>query len=179
MSAAFPSAVFLRNQRLGLRAPLVSDAVDVDIWHPRPDTLSVDAAAQILNKGERIPWGGNPVIRLMAVRPGSGDMVAGAVVTRSANRTSTLVITCPDADPDRPAILLDLLGLLVPWLLQELGVMTVVLDTPEDDVAMVGAASAAGMRIVVRRREHILRPTGRVDRLQMERVNLDWGHYDG
>jgi hypothetical protein len=171
--------VYLQTERIGLRAALLSDAVDVDIWHPQPEPLSVEGAAQLLKAGERIPWGGNPVIRLMAVRPGSGEVVAGVVITRSANRTSTIELSCPHADPNRPAILRDMLGLLLPWLLDELGLMTVVIETPEDDEALLEAATAAGMTIAVRRREHILRPADRVDLLQMERVNLDWGRYDG
>ena len=63
----------------------------------------------------------------------------------------------------------DILTLVVPWLLEEIGLMTVVLETPADDDAMISAAEAGGMSIAVRRREHVVRPGGRV-------VVLTWLH---
>jgi RimJ/RimL family protein N-acetyltransferase len=63
----------------------------------------------------------------------------------------------------------------VPWLLDELALMTVKIRIPADDVALIAAAERAGMRQAVRLREAIARPQGRVDLLMFERVNAQWG----
>lgn len=118
------------------------------------------------------------MILLVAIDLASGDFAGGIRITRSNNRTGTLALTVPD-DPARGDILAGILGLVVPWLIREIGLMSVVLDAPADDSEMIRAAGAAGMVEAVRRREHLVRPTGRVDLLQFERVNLGWGQYAG
>ncbi|HWV35032.1 MAG TPA: hypothetical protein VNZ55_05320, partial [Thermomicrobiales bacterium] len=76
---------------------------------------------------------------------------------------------------ERQELAEDVLALVVPWALGELGLMAVSIRIPEDDVSLTGAAVAAGMREAVRLRKAVRRPGERVDLLIFERVNPDWG----
>jgi RimJ/RimL family protein N-acetyltransferase len=172
------TAIYLSNKRLGLRAPQLSDADRASRWYDFAGD-NVRDVVQELRRQESIPWGGNPVILLVAVDLASGEIAGGIRITRSNNRTSTLAITVPDDGADRDEILAGILGLVVPWLMEEVGLMSVVLEAPADDAGMIDAAVAAGMVEAVRRREHLVRPGWRVDLLQLERVNLEWGTYAG
>lgn len=107
------------------------------------------------------------------------EVVGGIALTRFAGRTGTLDVRVPEGDAGRGEILADALAAVVPWAIGEVGLMAVVLQTPGDDVALVDAALATGMVEAARRREHVVRAGGRVDLLQLERVNTEWGRYAG
>lgn len=179
MTPNLEPARWLATDRVGLRAPELPDTDHADAWYigerdPDPGSLERE-----LRRRESIPWGGNPVITLVAVDLRDKRIAGGVVATRSANRMADVRVHVPNADPDRDLLLRDILGLAVPWLLHEVGLLTVVLGTPADDTGLVDAALAAGMVEAVRRREHVVRPGGRVDLLQLERVNWKWGGYAG
>jgi RimJ/RimL family protein N-acetyltransferase len=159
---SLPPAIWLRGQVIGLRAPVRGDAGEVDTWYAGDPPLTPDEAEALLVAGERVPWGNNPVIRLMVVSLVEGTVVGGVVITRSQNRTSRIEITLGARVDEREEIQLEVLGLIVPWLLDELGLMTVKIQMPADDVALIAAAEHAGMRQAVRLREAIARPQGRV-----------------
>lgn len=167
------------GERVGLRAPLLDDVEHADRWYIGEDAGDEGAVRRALQKRESIPWGGNPVITLVMIDLITGEIAGGVMVTRSANRTCRLDVLVPGDARDRAGTLRESLLLVVPWLLDEVGLMTVVIDTPADDDALIGAAKAAGLVEAVRRRSHVLRPRARVDLLQLERVNKEWGRYAG
>lgn len=172
---SLPPAVWLRGDLIGLRAPVRSDAGEVDAWYAGDPPLTPDAAEALLVAGERIPWGNNPVVRLMIVGLVEGSVLGSVVVYRSQSRTSRVELVLGSRIEDRGEIQHEVLELVVPWLLGELGLMTVKIRIPADDTSLIAAAGQAGMRQAVRLREAIARPTGRVDLLMFERVNPQWG----
>jgi RimJ/RimL family protein N-acetyltransferase len=178
METPVTPAPYLSNDRLGLRGPLIEDAAQAQRWF-QSGGGDVEETIRELRRLESIPWGGNPVILLVAMDLPSGEIAGGVRIVRSANRTGTLALTVPDMHPRRGDIVADILGLVVPWLVGEIGLMSVVLDAPSDDTGMIRAAEDAGMVEAVRRREHLARPAGRVDLLQFQRVNAEWGRYAG
>jgi hypothetical protein len=171
------TAAWLSDEVIGLRAPLIDDAGEAERWYEGPSGSREDVEIE-LRRQERIPWGRNPTIRLIAVELATGSILAGVVVDRSANRTGRLTVTCLDGE-ERATVLSRIFSLLLQWLFDEVGLMTAVLRVPADDAAMIRAAEAAGMRVAVRLREHIRRKGCRVDLLELERVNMDWGRYAG
>lgn len=168
-------AIYLRGELAGLRAPLRADAGTADVWYEGPVPLLPEAAESMLVASERVPWGNNPVIRLMIVALDSSETLGSVLIHRSADRTSRLTLTVGERVPMRAQVEGEALGLVVSWLLNEIGVMTVTIRVPADEMSMLAAAEAAGMRTAVRLREHVARPGGRVDVLTMERVNEGWG----
>ncbi len=173
--SGLPPAIYLRGKLVGLRAPLRADAGDASVWYEGDPPLLPEAAESLLAAGERIPWGNNPTIRLMIVALASGEIVGGLIVHRSASRTSQLALTVGERVPQRAQVQAEVLRLAVPWLLNEVGLMTVTIRIPADETSMLTAAEGAGMHTAVRLREYVVRPGGRVNLLTMERVNEDWG----
>jgi RimJ/RimL family protein N-acetyltransferase len=171
-------AAYLSDGVIGLRTPVVDDAVFAHRWYDGPAEHGRDEVEAELRRQESIPWGGNPVLRLIAVDLSAGESVAGVTVTRSSNRTSRLLVRCPEGS-GRAGLLERILAMVVEWLIQEVGLMTVVMQADADDTALIKAAESAGMRTAVRRREHLRRDGHRVDLLDLERVNLEWGRYAG
>jgi RimJ/RimL family protein N-acetyltransferase len=176
--ASLPIAIYLRNDRLGLRAPVREDAHCAHAWYEGPFPVTPKGAEDVLVEQETIPWGNNPTIRLIAVELASGAVIGGALVERSDSRVGKLRITAGGADrPDeeRQGVRADVLRILLPWAMGELDLMVVTVDIADDERIVIDAATEIGMREVVRLREHVARPTRRVDMLMFERVNLAWG----
>jgi hypothetical protein len=180
-AASWPVATYLRDDRYGLRAPVPDDAEIAGLWYEGAFPLSADAARAMLREQETVAWGGNPVIRLIAVELATGTVVGGALVERQDIRVGKLLVTAggPDRAGDAAQRLrAALLRLLVPWVMTELNMMTAVIDVPADETIVIDAAGALGLVEVARLREHIARPAGRVDLLMLERVNRRWGRGD-
>lgn len=179
MDESRPVAGWLSHGSVGLRAPVLSDLGVRDRWWIGEVPADRAEAERSLRNRERIPWGGNPVLTFVIALLEGGEIVGGLTLTRSAGRNGLLEIRVPEDDSGRRKTLADTLAAVVPWAVGELGLMTVVLQTPEDDSAVVDAALASGMIEAVRRREHVVRGDERVDLLQFERVNTEWGRYAG
>ena len=179
--ASWPVAIYLRDARYGLRAPVPEDAAQAGAWYEGAFPLAPHAAERLLAESETVPWGHNPVVRLMIVDLSSGEIVGGALVERQDNRVGNLAVAA--GGPDRAGevaqrLRADVLRLLVPWVMGELNLMTAVIDVPADETIMIDAARELGLVEVARLREHIARPAGRVDLLMLERVNRAWGRGD-
>lgn len=177
----WPVATYLRGERYGLRAPVLGDAEDPGAWYEGAFPITPEAARTLLEEQETIPWGTNPTIRLIAIDLETGTIAGGALVERTDNRVSTLVITAGGPDQAGAAaqrFRADMLRLLLPWVMGELDLMTAVIDVPADETILIETARELGMVEAARLREHIRRPAGRVDLLMLERVNRQWGRRD-
>lgn len=178
---SWPVAIYLRDDRYGLRAPVPADAEVSGAWYEGTFPISPEAARALLEEQEAIAWGANPVIRLIVTELDMGTVVGGALVERQNNRVGKIQITT--AGPDRAGeaaqrLRAAVLRLLVPWVMGELNMMTAVIDVSADETIVIDAARELGLVEVVRLREHIDRPAGRVDLLMLERVNGRWGRGD-
>lgn len=172
-------APWLTGPRIGLRAPVREDAGDVAAWCGDTPLPLPDAAEEMLVREERVPWGKNPAARLMIVAVGDGSVVGSIIIERTMNRTSQVSLFIGGRNVDTASIQRDVVGLVVPWLLGEIGLMTVKMRIPADETSLIEAVEAAGLREAVRLREFLRRDTGRVDMLIFERVNDGWGHRVG
>lgn len=180
-AAIWPVAIYLCDEHYGLRAPVLEDADVAGAWYEGTFPITVETARAMLREQETIPWGANPVIRLVVIERKSGRVVGGAIVERQDNRVGKLQVTA--GGPDRagePAqrVRAAVLRLLVPWVMGELSMMTAVIDVPADEAIVIDTARELGLVEVVRLRDHIVRPDGRVDLLMLERVNRRWGRGD-
>lgn len=114
----------------------------------------------------------------MVVDLATGVVVGGALVEREGNRVSELRITVGGPNlshEERQRMRAAVLGLLAPWVMGELDLMTTRIDVPADETILIDAATRLGMVEAARLREHVARPAGRVDLLILELVNRDWG----
>lgn len=179
MEMILEPAPWLSDGQVGLRAPLVDDVRHAERWYIGGDEADLRAVRRALQRRESIPWGRNPVITLVIIDLRSGQIAGGVMATRSPTGPCSLEVKVLEDGPERADVLRGVLALVVPWLVDEVGVRTVVIDSAADDAALLGAATDAGMVEAVRRREHVVRPHGRVDLLQLERVNEEWGRHAG
>ncbi len=76
----------------------------------------------------------------------------------------------PEADELRA----EALRLCVPWLRDEVELMTVTIPIGADETATLAAAEAVGMIQGARLREHLFRPNGRVDLFYYQALNPRW-----
>ena len=170
-----PTAVWLRGRTVGLRAPVRADAGEVNVWYGGDPPLTPDEAETLLATEERVPWGHNPVMRLMIVTLSDGNVLGSVVVHRSQRRTSRLELAVGTRRCHREDVQREVLCIVIPWLLSEVALMTVTIRIASDDEPLIEAALQAGMKEAVRLREAVARPDGRVDLLIVERVNEQWG----
>lgn len=175
---AWPVAVYLNDGRYGLRAPAPEDAAHAGAWYEGAFPISTEVAEKLLAESETIPWGNNPTIRLVVVDLETDAVAGGALVERQDNRMGKLVVTA--GGPERAGegaqrLRAAVLRMLVPWVMGELGLMTAVIDVPVDETIVIDAARDLGMVEVARLREHIARPSKRIDLLMLERVDREWG----
>lgn len=172
-------APWLTGSRVGLRAPVLEDAAAIAAWCDDTPLPLPGAAEEMLAREERVPWGKNPAARLMIVSLQDHSVQGSVVIERTQGRTSRISLVVGGRGIDRPAVQHEVLGIVVPWLLGEMGLMTVTMRIPADDTALLAAADAAGLREAVRLREFVRRESGRVDMLIVERVNEAWGRRAG
>lgn len=175
---SWPIAGYLRDERFGLRAPNLDDADSACAWYEGPFPLSSETARNLLAEQETIPWGANPTIRLMVVDLATSTVVGGALVERTDNRVSDLRITVGGPElshEEHQRMRAAVLGLVAPWVMNELDLMTTRIDVPADEAILIDAAIQLGMLEAARLREHVARPTERVDLLMLELVDRDWG----
>ncbi len=164
---------YLSGERIGFRAPVLADAAAAVRWLPGPFPHYTVQTEQLLREGETAPWGNAAIVRLVAVERESGDIVGGAEIERQENRTAWIRLTFAPvyAKPERESLHAEALGILVPWLRDELELMRITTAVGDDEPAIKAAAEALGMTETVRLRAHLARPDGRVDLLWYQALN--------
>lgn len=173
-----PVAVYLTGPRIGLRAPELADAEAVAAWDDAPLPRTPEAGRALLQRSEQTPWGNAETVRLMIVDLASGDILGSVVVERQQDRVGKIRMISAPVLPAarRDEVEADALDLVIPWMRDELDLMVIVLEIASDRAVPIARATAHGLREVVRLREHVLRPRGRVDFLLLELLNPAWRH---
>ncbi|MBA2278604.1 MAG: GNAT family N-acetyltransferase [Chloroflexia bacterium] len=166
-------AHFLAGETVAFRAPALADAEQAVRWLPGPFPWNAVQAERLLREQETVPWGNAPTIRLIAVARETGEILGGAEIERQEKRTAWITLTFgPDlAGAERERLHAEALRILVPWLLDELGLMTVTTALGDDEAALKAVAESLGMAEAVRLRAHLARPGGRADLLWFQALN--------
>ncbi len=164
---------YLTGDRVYLRPLLAGDAEQASAWFESPFPINSTRAADFLKEAHTRAWGEADPLYLAVVRLADETIVAGTRVSGHSGRLGRArVHTAPWLSREEAeALSAEILGLIVPWLRDELELMTVTIDIAADEPASVAAATALGMVLGVRLREHVVRPDGRVDLLQFQALN--------
>lgn len=171
-------APYLSGQGIGLRAPALEDADAIAAWDDAPMPRNPDQGRELLRRSEQTPWGNAEHVRLMIIELATQEIVGCVLIERQQDRIGKIrIVSSSVLSVDRrDQIEGEVLALIVPWLRDELDLMVLVLEIASDREAVISWAERLGLVEVVRLREHIQRPQGRVDRLTLEMINPAWRH---
>ncbi len=168
---------------LALRAMVATDADDAMSWFPAPFPVSAGQVSRWLTDTHGSSVWDDPATLWLAItqRPENASpdderdgQVVGAVQLRHPRaRTSDLAVhLAPHLAPDeRDRLQARVIGLVVPWVRDELEAMVLTLSVGSDQPASIAAAEGLGMILAARLREHLARPGARADLLWYQALN--------
>ncbi len=164
---------YLTGDRIYLRPLLSGDAEQATAWFESPFPINTTRAASFLLEVHTQAWGEADPLHLAVVRLDDEVIVGGTMVKgHSGPYGRVRVRSAPWLSAEEAeALRAETLSLVIPWLRDELELMTVTVDIAADEPASLAAATALGMILGVRLREHQVRPGGRVDLLQFQALN--------
>jgi RimJ/RimL family protein N-acetyltransferase len=169
-------APYLRDDMITFRPPEESDAEDAFSWHESPIPLTQAKALESLQESETMPWGLASTIRLIAGTLENGQVVGGVRIDRHEQRVESLEVT-PSRSLEQETqreIAVRMMNIVVPWLVDEVAVLSILLKIPDDDLHLIEALGLLGFERVATYREHLLRPGGRVDLHLYQLLNPNW-----
>lgn len=164
---------YLTGDRIYLRPLLTGDADQATAWFESSFPINSTRAAAFLKEAHTRAWGEAPTLHLAVVRLADEVVVGGATVEgHTGPHGQVRIRSAPWMSPEEAeALRADMLKLVIPWLRDELELLTVTVDIAADERASIAAATALGMVLGVRLREHLVRPGGRVDILRFQALN--------
>jgi RimJ/RimL family protein N-acetyltransferase len=167
---------YLVGDDLFLRAPRIEDAERSVALRPTPFPVSAERAAKDLRK--EIPKEFQKrVLPLVVCRRGDGEPIGSTAIDMGEDWPSALfrVHAAPWLEPDdRDRVVAGVLRLVVPWLIEERGVISVAADLDGDFSATLAAAAAVGMREAYRLRGGFWRDGTRRDWTCWQRLHPAW-----
>lgn len=170
---------YLTGESIALRALTVADAESTG-WFPGPFPVNPPVVAGWLRRQHAFsPWDDPPRVWLAVVPTipdAAGDVIGTVRLDQPRGRSVGMEIgVAPPLSPDEAdRVTADVIRLVVPWLLGEMGAMVVTLGLGSDQPVASDAATACGMAEAARLREHLAGPGGRADLCWWQAVNLAW-----
>lgn len=162
---------YLVGRRIFLRPLALADRAHAAAWFDAPFPIDAGHAEAFMREEAPAGWGAPDRLHLAIVRLDGDEVVGGATVDGPTRHTADLSIRAAPWLPDDATVRTETLGLLVPWLRDELELMTVTVEIAADDDALIAAAEGLGMSRQGRWREHLARSGGRVDLLLYQALN--------
>ncbi|HYO28992.1 MAG TPA: GNAT family protein [Thermomicrobiales bacterium] len=166
---------YLVGPEIYLRPPRADDAGRSVAWRESPFPASSKVAGKYLE--EDVPKeAGKGVLRLVACRKSDDEPVGSATVDFREDWPTAYgrLHASPWLAEAGPATKAEMLGLLVPWLADERGAVSVAFDLDGGERAVGDAAEVLGMRPAFRIREAIWRDGGRHDWAAYQKLHPAW-----
>ena len=162
---------YLTGPRIYLRPLLVGDREHAAAWSAGPFPVDATQAEAFIRAEAPDGWAPPARLHLAIARLDGDEVVGGATVDGPGQHACEVAVRAAPWLPDADAVRVEALRLLVPWLRDEVEMMTVTVAFPADEPALIAAADAMGMVRQARLREHVIRPDGRVDLLLYQALN--------
>ena len=166
---------FLVGDRIYLRPIRADDASRSVAWRESPFPASAKVAEKFLE--EEVPKEAEKgVLRLVACRR-SDDVPVGSAIVDFREDWPTVYgrLRAASWPPETAsAVKAEMLGLLVPWLVDERNAISVAFDLDGGEPAVVAAAEATGLRPAFRIREAIWRSGARHDWVAYQKLHPAW-----
>ena len=172
------SQTFLVGDTLYLRGLELADARRANAWRGSPFPIPAERAEEVLKK--EIPaQAERSNLRLIACRRDDDEPVGAATIHLEGWRIATVLLHADPALGETAATKAEPLRLVVPWLSDERHLMAVWTELDDDEVPVVAAAEAIGMRPAYRLREALWRGGRRHDKVCYELLHPAWLERDG
>ena len=165
---------YLTGDRIYLRPMLLGDREHGAAWFDSPFPVNFARAEAFLKEEHTEGWEPAPRLHLAIVRLAGDEVIGGATVDGPGGRTSELLVRVAPWLADGDEVRAEVLRLAVPWLRDEVEMMTVTAPIAADEATVIAAAEELGMVLGARLREHVARPGDRVDLLLYQALNPRW-----
>lgn len=163
-------ATYLNGPRVSIRALDTDDAQHAGAWYPALFGTNASRGEAIL-KEEQESSGREH--RLGIVLTDGGQLVGGLKLYLKGLHADADVTISPGR-PDADDLRADVLRMVIPWLRDEAEYTTITAEVAADWPLMIAAAEELGMVRVVRLRQWLTRPGGRVDMYYYQALNPFW-----
>lgn len=166
--------VYLTGERVYLRAMVAGDKNTAAAWFPGPFPINATQAETWLRETHsNIGRGHNPRYLVIA-RIDDDAPVGGVALAAPSNHHGFLRFAMAPWLNEADALRAEALRLLIPWIRNDLELMTLGLYIAADETVTRAAAEELGMRATARLRGFVARPDSRVDRLLYQALNAPW-----
>jgi RimJ/RimL family protein N-acetyltransferase len=167
-------AVYLTGERVYLRALVADDRGTVATWFAAPFPSNAARGEDWLKEVHSDAWSANKPHYLAIVRIEDDAPIGGvSLAIRGSRRGFLRFVMAPWlAEADR--LRAEALRLIVPWVRDDLELMSFEMPVAADESATRAAAEELGLFEAARLREFVARPGGRVDRLMYQALNAPW-----
>ncbi len=167
-------ATYLTGETIYLRALVAGDKETVGAWYAGSFPISAARAEVWLKEAHTDIWGNSKPRRYLLARVDDDTPVGGVTLAVQGNRRGFLTFAMAPWRDDADALRAEALRFLVPWVRDDLELMTLTVAIAADEAATIAAAEALGMQQAARLRAFVARPGGRVDRLLYQALNAPW-----
>lgn len=167
---------FLVGSDLYLRAPRAEDAARSVALRPSPFPIAAQRLDEDLKKEIPKDWG-KPILRLVACRRGDGEILGSTALDLHEDWPSALfrIHAAPWLDAQaQDRVKAGVLRLVVPWLIEERGTISVAADLDGGQPASLAAATEVGMREAYRFRGGFWRDGAQHDWTCWQRLHPNW-----
>lgn len=104
----------------------------------------------------------------------SDDTIVGRLTMWVNGRIADIWFQMDPVRDDNDTLQAEVLGLVIPWLVDEASLLCVTFSVPADESETIAAAESLGMVPSVRLREQIARPGYRVDEIFYQALGTAW-----
>lgn len=167
-------AIYLTGETVYLRALVAADKETAGAWFPGPFPINAARAEEWLKEAHTDIWGANKPRRYILARVDDDTPVGGVTLAQQGYRRGYLTFAMAPWRADADALRAEALRLIVPWVRDDLELMTLTVPLAADEAATIAAAEALGLQPNARLREYVARPGGRVDRIFYQALNAPW-----
>ena len=161
---------YLTGERVYLRAMVEADKEVAIAWWPGPFLVNAARAEEWL-KEEHKDFYTKHTRWYVIVRVADEAVIGGVELQNRDNRRGMVLFHMAPVLAEADTLRADALRLVVPWVRDDLELMVLMLVCAADETETLAAARELGMEQMVRLREFVARPGGRVDRVFMEMLN--------
>ncbi len=167
-------AAYLTGAQVYLRALVADDKATVATWFAGPFPSNATQGERWLKDVYSDEWGANRPRYLVIVRAEDDRPIGGVALTVRENRRGLVHFAMAPWLAEADALRAEALRLLVPWVRDDLELMTLELYLAADEATTRAMAEELGLREGARLREFVARPGGRADRLLYQALNTPW-----